>query len=763
MQYSKLKHYHSGFGLIEVLAALTIVVVGLLAVATFQSGLISQSGASKAKAEAMALAQARVEEFRNYTDISDETAFDAEYADTSSDYTNDSAIDGVNADFTRSEMITDSGDTKEISVKVTWDDGQGDTQGVVLNSTLTWQEPRLVGDMAKELNDPYVPSPTGRAHLGEGELPADASQDQITDNGDGTRLYDSQDGDLKLVDSTDVIVLTLEDACDSEGGNCTDFVKIHGRVYIDTSSQSNLNPGEVYVKASDAAYCQRYYESGGTTTLVSGDTTSALSTANGDYEYFDYTCYLGGGWHGNIGILLDGGISQSDKICLGDGTIYDTSTEPDTVGTEIAARRAYRGMTYKVDDNGDMVTDDNGDPIYYSIGIGDAVELPPPLPTSGTLAVSSDYSLDATQTLTLYGRNASGDSVTETVMLDGTNAVAFSTDFEHIAKAELSAGTQGTVALTKDSSTILEMGGSTTKVFRYSHDFVVSSMATSDTDGYNCIINNGSDGPMRRTDAVVSGEDGARFAGNSGDFFCLNPSYVDTYDTNQYAVNGNCPYDPTDGPATRHILSGTVAITGNDSDATMIGLVSIDTSDGVGNCSDLSFTFDGISTYTDSYTCDVYEWTNGWTGYVKVSENSADVLCDPDSITKTAITADSSGNDFSCLAGNVVVISGTVTTSNSTKVLSAATISDSNGSRSCDVGVDGLSYECTSYVFDTPTWNGTIQFTKTGGAFCTPSALDPATGSDSFDIAAGTASFAGLDSKMYTYDLTIANNSTSCP
>ena len=61
-----MKRTHRGFSLVEVLVAMAVMATGLLAVATFQSDLISGSGTNKARSEALALAQARIEQLRNF-------------------------------------------------------------------------------------------------------------------------------------------------------------------------------------------------------------------------------------------------------------------------------------------------------------------------------------------------------------------------------------------------------------------------------------------------------------------------------------------------------------------------------------------------------------------------------------------------------------------------------------------------------------------------------------------------------------------------
>ena len=372
--FNRYRSVQQGFSLLETLIAVVVIAVGLLAVASLQSHLIGTSADNKAKAEAMAIAQARLDQFRNYTNsVTDETGFDTLFADTSG-YTNPTSINGVNAAFTRSEFIAASANTKDISVQVGWNDRHGDAQTVVMSTSLGWQPPRAVGDLARLATPPVVASPTGRARLGEGQLPTGAP---TTDNGDGTELYDDGSGNLKLVVDND-IVLTLEDACQSGGGNCINFVTIKGRVYIDTATKDKLKPGKVLVAATDAGFCQRYYleaESGIAITVTNDTSSTPITTPNHDYEYFDYTCYLGGGWHGNIGILLAKGLAQADKICQGDPVSGNAWEQP-----VIAARRVYRGMLYKIDGSNasGKQEDANGNILYYSIGVSDALELPDP-------------------------------------------------------------------------------------------------------------------------------------------------------------------------------------------------------------------------------------------------------------------------------------------------------------------------------------------------------------------------------------------------
>lgn len=360
-----------GFSMIEIIVAVVVLGVGLLAIASFQGSLMVQSQTSKARAEATAHAQARLEQMRNYTDsVASVTEFDTLFAATNG-FSNSTDITGQNAVFTRSESVVLDGDMKVLAVQVAWTGSDGAQEQVTLNTQLSWEAPRSAADIARSSSD-LLKSPTGRAVLGDGYVPEGQDTSQ---NGDGTSLYDAGDGDLRLaVDN--VVVLTLLDACLS-AGTCIDFAKISGTVWIDTA-EKNISPGEVFVKASDAAFCQRYWiDEFGAVQTVQNTTLSAATTASGDYDYFQYTCYVGGGWHGNIGLVLASGLNQQDRICQGDPTAVNAYEQP-----VIAARRAYRGMLFRHDlttaSLKEEYTASNGNALtrYYSTGIADSLQLP---------------------------------------------------------------------------------------------------------------------------------------------------------------------------------------------------------------------------------------------------------------------------------------------------------------------------------------------------------------------------------------------------
>jgi Tfp pilus assembly protein PilV len=662
---------HWGFGLIEILVTLGVLSVGIVGVTVLQGTVTKQSAENKSRAEALAIAQSRIEEMRNYTgDVDTLAEFNTLFANTSG-YANSTAVTGTNATYTRDEQIGTSGELKTLTVRVTWSDSDNVSQTVNLSTQLSYVAPRSIGDTALEASASVVDAPTGRARLGDSTLPTNIELSSLAANSDGTYLY-NQGTERMLVTQDREVVLTLEDACQTETGTCIDFVRIKGRVYIDRTSQGSLSPGGVFVIASDAAYCARYYTAAnGTVTRVTRDTTSTITTGNGtngSYTYFDYTCYLGGGWHGNIGILLAGGMSSSTKICIGDAT-KTLSTDDPFLKPVIAARRVYRGMLYKPvssggvyiqgDNNASVMVESytkNGNtlPRYYSQGIRDSVVLP--VPNSG----------------------------------------------------------------------------------QKTHDFVVGSFQQNLTDGTNCTTQ----GVMTRTDATVSGVSGGLFAGVPTDFVCLNDGLLDNYDS-AYSKATACPYDPSDPPSSAIKISGTVKLSATNTTAntTIAQTMAAHTSDGPDNCTWTYGGHDG-SYYNTTYICDAYIWSNGWTGYVEADYDASNMECSPYQLSKTAITTDSTGNNFAnCTTGRYAVFTGTVSASGNRKLNTASM--GANGT--CTVLSGQLSYRCTSILYTGPTLTFTLTFTATSGYMCAPSTTYT-------DKAPGN----------YTQNLVIANNSNGC-
>jgi type IV pilus modification protein PilV len=165
MKHSIIKT-QKGVGLIEVLITTVVVAVGLLAVATLQGKFMSSSGGSKTRAEALVLAEQKLEQLRNnvtstgYRDLNADNVVDAATVTASDNPA------GANASFTRSWIITDvappvppfaAADPKlrKISVQVGWDgDGDGDSTGAdeIVNvvTEMAWIDPIKAAQYAAE-------------------------------------------------------------------------------------------------------------------------------------------------------------------------------------------------------------------------------------------------------------------------------------------------------------------------------------------------------------------------------------------------------------------------------------------------------------------------------------------------------------------------------------------------------------------------------------------------------------------------------------
>jgi len=649
------RHKNSGFGLIEILVTLGVLSVGILGVTTLHGVIARQSSDNKARAEALNIAQSRLEEMRNYTNQAASLAgFNTLYADTTG-YGNSATIDRTNATFTRSELIDTTGTVKSVTVKVDWTDPSGDTQSVNLGTEFSFVSPRKVGDSALTATEEKVASPTGRAKLGDGALDQD-EQDAATSNGDGTSEY-VRGLDRLLAVGSDV-VLTLVEACQTEGGTCADFVRINGRIYIDRDQLGNLNPGDVHIIASDAAFCARHYiPSGGVEAdrvpVANTDTATVNTSGNssGEYTYFDYTCYLGGGWYGNIGILVSGNTGWDG--CVGDPTSIQTYAQPVR-----ASRRVYRGMLYK-DDMSEMdgKEKDSGGVLvqYYSQGVGDSVELP--VPMSG----------DATHDFVLTGAFS-------TAQLGNANPCM---NLGPMTRADSNVnGTAGDLfaGMPDDFYCLNDGYGNTLSTL----DTIPTNFGVENSVGYgNTCPYNPADPPA--TLHHITGS--------------ISMTAADT-DENDVLADGLNAFT-SDGPGT--CILGSVVVGGGTYSRTYDCVV-----------------FDWATTVNN------VEVLNGWTGYIEVDYDQSSMSCDPNRINFTAQTANSANNDFSnCSPGSFIFFSGTVIDAPNNRVLSTVTISDVGGS--CSLAADGLSFSCLTdeFAMGITDWTGTLSLTTDANIVCT--------------------------------------------
>ncbi len=356
-----------GFTLIEALIAMLVMALGIVALARFHGGLLQSSGGTKARSEAISIAQQEMEtrravitasqaDFNTYENPdNDEIALTATTISscdpaTESDWTDLSQRTGKNATFTPAYCIRDLANParKEILMQVEWDDPKGGAQRVFLNSVIAWTN--TIGSIGfasggESGGGGSIPTPQGGATTNIPESRHhDSLPDNATSNNDGTWTYENTEyGQTELLDSTGQVLMIIYEG--------SAIVTISGKVYI----ANGLSTSKIHVIASEAAYCPRNIPND-----ISGNTDSGIGDPA--WPYFEYTCYVATGWYGNVGIqFFDasrsnqgyalGGNEAKSHVCVGG---------PDSNDSAGSRYRSYRGYDYR------MV---NGTQFWFPVGI----------------------------------------------------------------------------------------------------------------------------------------------------------------------------------------------------------------------------------------------------------------------------------------------------------------------------------------------------------------------------------------------------------
>lgn len=349
----------SGISLIEALIGLVIISLGILAIARLFGDLVFSTGETKARAEAMQLAEQRIEMFRG--------ELERDAFSTLSDIGNSESVTGTNARFTIFPTVgwddPDERNLLEIRVVVSWEDREEVTQEVTVSSSVAWIDPLISGNIAIGRlpgTGDGIARPTGSAVTGSDGRdfesaadvtdpefePDDLDQDyfsrlrELAGEIDASIRY--QDGSFQVVDDvTGFPVLTTRNAL---------LASVRGRVFVESSEEAPP-VGGWNVLSSDAAFCGL---------ITDGDRMySDLSE-----PYFEYVCLFGTGWFGNIGVLTESA-DLASTVCVGDptpaGGDYDSW---DNIDVQWSPVRRYRGFvgteesgleeTYGIGENGPL-------------------------------------------------------------------------------------------------------------------------------------------------------------------------------------------------------------------------------------------------------------------------------------------------------------------------------------------------------------------------------------------------------------------------
>ncbi len=311
-----------GFLIIEALVALLVLSLGVLGMTSLMGHVTGAAGESKARSEALAMARTRLDSLRNnlqQVDYEGRLPVGA-CPDTPRQ------VDGIA--YTLRCRIVDAypplGLVRKVEVEVEWVNRAGQTQRVTLDSALAWNDPvRSVRTTTS--NSASVVRPSGGALRGTAAYSPGAITSVVTDADKTTRL--------RITANDGTILYLKPDAA----GNAQQFTTISGSVLFDAAASNLPSPQSVHLRLSSEGQCVYDNLSGSVQLLPAGS-----SEGSAKYRYFTYTCYVGPGWYGNVGVQLPE-TSTPPTVCVGDPAVSDTSRTTNPAWTE-STIRAYRGF-----------------------------------------------------------------------------------------------------------------------------------------------------------------------------------------------------------------------------------------------------------------------------------------------------------------------------------------------------------------------------------------------------------------------------------
>ena len=168
-----------GVSLIEAVVAMAVMASGMLGIVGIQSSLRSNADVAKQRSEGVRLAQERIEELRNFVDM---TSLPSGVAGglysgivtMTPETIAPSATRPLNTTYTRTITVTEMDSSgagaleavpraKSVSVTVNWQDRSGQTQGVTLNAAIAGIAPALAGTLAVPADDGALRQTFGRS------------------------------------------------------------------------------------------------------------------------------------------------------------------------------------------------------------------------------------------------------------------------------------------------------------------------------------------------------------------------------------------------------------------------------------------------------------------------------------------------------------------------------------------------------------------------------------------------------------------------
>lgn len=231
----------AGLTLIEALVSLGVMAFGILGITGIQATLRTNSDVAKQRAEAVRVAQRLLEDHRGFQLLDPDGANPSFNGIGSASL---SAFEGLNATYTRQVTVSDApvGRMKNVTATVTWTDRLGETQSVVLGSSITGNTPDLSASLG-------VPAPGGAQrklqdrHVG---VPRSA-----TDLGNGTSKFSPPGGGSAFWvfnNATGVIVRICQSEGDCVDGNAlllSGYIRFATDLVQPTSADAEIPPSPV--------------------------------------------------------------------------------------------------------------------------------------------------------------------------------------------------------------------------------------------------------------------------------------------------------------------------------------------------------------------------------------------------------------------------------------------------------------------------------------------------------------------------------------
>ena len=298
-----------GFTMAEALIGLVILALGLLSLARFQASMVETSGLTKARTAAINFGQDKVEELRNLISkgefITVDTSTDPHtYSPGTLMSTGSDTRTGTNAIYTRAWDISNTPTTSDeqyranIDVTITWTDVTDTVQSIKLNSIIAWLDPSAgsISTTSTRNTIATLQLPAARATIEDEPSRLDTSSPDLAISDpapDTTRIATTRGGIIYLIDSLDVILLTVT----------APLTTVSGIIGLgDNTETTEAELALVDVVTSDAGYCS--YPLNPDTGIPDSSPSSTKA----------YICYVAGGWYGGVGIF---GSQPEDDICAG--------------------------------------------------------------------------------------------------------------------------------------------------------------------------------------------------------------------------------------------------------------------------------------------------------------------------------------------------------------------------------------------------------------------------------------------------------------